>query len=111
MHGLRGARATSCALSQRAGKDAIIDTFWTEDNIETVEKNFHPTVSHIRKALNSKQPLKQNFIIYRDGDYQLNPEFSYRIDTEEFDRLVSEGDTARRSRNDEGFVSAYEAGA
>jgi DNA-binding SARP family transcriptional activator len=52
--------------------------------------------------------LKQNFLLYRDGDYQLNPEFSYRIDTEEFDRRVAEGDAARRAREQEAFVSAYE---
>ena len=92
----------------RAPKDTIIDMFWTEDNIETVEKNFHPTVSHIRKALNSNQPLKQNFIIYRDGDYQLNPEFSYRIDTDTLERLIADGETARRERNYARCIECYE---
>jgi two-component SAPR family response regulator len=94
---------------RRASKDTIIDTFWGEADFEAVEKNFHPTISHIRKALNSKQPLKQNFLLYRDGDYQLNPEFSYRIDIEEFDRLVAEGDQARRQRDADSFVKAYES--
>ena len=93
----------------RASKDTIIDTFWGETDFEAVEKNFHPTVSHIRKALNSNQPLKQNFLLYRDGDYQLNSEFSYRIDTEEFDRLVSEGENARRTRRFEECISLYES--
>jgi len=92
----------------RASKDTIIDTFWGETDMDVVEKNFHPTVSHIRKALNSNQPLKQNFLLYRDGDYQLNSEFSYRIDIEEFDRLLSEGENARRARNFEECVRAYE---
>jgi LuxR family maltose regulon positive regulatory protein len=94
---------------RRASKDTIIDTFWGESDFEAVEKNFHPTVSHIRKALNSNQPLKQNFLLYRDGDYQLSPNFSYRIDTEEFDRLVSEGETARRARDFDRCISSYEA--
>jgi LuxR family maltose regulon positive regulatory protein len=92
----------------RASKDSIIDTFWGETDFEAVEKNFHPTVSHIRKALNSNQPLKQNFLIYRDGDYQLNSEFSYCIDTEEFDRLVSEGENSRRARHFEECQRSYE---
>ncbi len=92
----------------RASKDTIIDTFWGETDMDVVEKNFHPTVSHIRKALNSNQPLKQNFLLYRDGDYQLNPEFSYRVDVEEFDRLLSEGESARRARKFEDCVHAYE---
>lgn len=94
---------------QRASKDTIIDTFWGETDFEAVEKNFHPTISHIRKALNSNQPLKQNFVLYRDGDYQLNPDFSYRIDVEEFDALLSKGESARRARNFDECISAYES--
>ena len=93
---------------RRASKDTIIDTFWGEADFDVVEKNFHPTVSHIRKALNSNQPLKQKFLLYRDGDYLLNPEFSYRIDTEEFDRLVTEAEAARRAREFERCIGAYE---
>jgi LuxR family maltose regulon positive regulatory protein len=111
----RRARDILCFIAsrrhRRVSKDTIIDTFWGEADFGSVEKNFHPTISHIRKALNSNQPLKQNFLLYRDGDYQLNPEFSYRIDTEEFDRLVSEGDAARRAREQETFVAAYEEAA
>jgi DNA-binding SARP family transcriptional activator len=92
----------------RASKDTIVDTFWGETDIEVVEKNFHPTVSHIRKALNSNQAFKQNFVLYREGDYQLNPEFSYRIDIEEFDRLMAEGESARRGRKFEECIKAYE---
>jgi DNA-binding SARP family transcriptional activator len=93
---------------RRASKDVIIDTFWGEADFEAVEKNFHPTVSHIRKALNSNHPLKQNFLLYRDGDYQLNSDFTYRIDIEEFDRLVTEGEAARHAREFERCNVAYE---
>lgn len=94
---------------RRASKDTIIDTFWGEADFEAVEKNFHPTVSHVRKALNSNQPLKQNFLLYRDGDYQLNADFSYRIDIEAFDALVNEGEAARRSGHQEQSLSLYES--
>jgi len=108
----RRARDILCFIASRrhhrASKDTIIDTFWGETDIEIVDKNFHPTVSHIRKALNSSQPLKQNFILYRDGDYLLNPELSYRIDIEEFDQLVSQGESARRARQVEECVQAFE---
>ena len=108
----RRARDILCFIAsrrhRRASKDTIIDTFWGETNMDVVERNFHPTVSHIRKALNRNQPLKQNFIIYRDGDYQLNSELSYRIDVEEFDKLVNQGESARRARRIEECVQAYE---
>jgi len=92
----------------RAPKDTIVDTFWRDVELETVEKNFHPTMSHIRKALNSNQPLKQNFLAYRDGEYQLNSEFSYRIDTEQFDRFIADGEAARRERNFDRCSTLYE---
>ena len=108
----RRARDILCFIASRrhhrAAKDAIIDTFWSEDDPGAVEKNFHPTVSHIRKALNSNQPLKQNFIVYRDGDYQFNPEFSYCIDTEEFDQLIAAGEAARRERDFDRCIGAHE---
>jgi LuxR family transcriptional regulator, maltose regulon positive regulatory protein len=94
---------------RRASKDTIIDTFWGEADFDVVAKNFHPTVSHIRKALNSKQSFKQNFLLYRDGDYLLNPDLAYSIDIEEFDRLVAEGDAARRAREQDRCVACYEA--
>ncbi|MFL6209933.1 MAG: BTAD domain-containing putative transcriptional regulator [Pyrinomonadaceae bacterium] len=93
---------------RRASKDTIIDTFWGESDFDAVEKNFHPTVSHIRKALNSRQPLKQNFLLYRDGDYLLSQDFSYNIDTEEFDRLVAEAEAARRGGKQERQIELYE---
>ena len=108
----RRARDILCFIAShrhhRTSKDTIIDTFWGDTDLEIVEKNFHPTVSHIRKALNSNQPLKQNFLVYRDGDYQLNPDFSYRIETEEFERLISDGETARRERNFGRSIDCYE---
>ncbi len=111
----RRSRDILCYISsrrhRRASKDAIIDEFWGETDPQVVERNFHPTVSHIRKALNSNQPLKQNFLLYRDGNYLLNPEFTYKIDIEEFDRLVAQGENARRARQLSDCVVAFEAAA
>ncbi len=108
----RRARDIFCFVAsrprRRTPKDTIVDTFWRDTDLKTVEKNFHPTMSHIRKALNSNQPLKQNFLAYRDGDYQLNPEFSYRIDVEEFDRLIADGEAARRERDFDRCIESYE---
>jgi ATP/maltotriose-dependent transcriptional regulator MalT/two-component SAPR family response regulator len=109
----RRARDILCFIAsrrhRRAGKDLIIDTFWGETDAKVVERNFHPTVSHIRKALNSNQSLKQNLLLYREGDYLLNPDFAYRIDIDEFDRLLAEGETARRARQFDQCVESYEA--
>lgn len=84
---------------RRVDKEVLIDAFWGEEDFAAIEKNFHPTISHIRKALNSRQSFKQNFLVFRDGAYQLNPELSYSIDTEEFETAIGEAEKAKREKN------------
>jgi LuxR family maltose regulon positive regulatory protein len=109
----RRARDILCFVASRrhhrASKDLIIDTFWGETDPTVIARNFHPTVSHIRKALNSNQTLKQNLLLYRDGDYLLNPDFAYRIDVEEFDRLVTQGEATRRERQFDQCIQCYQS--
>jgi ATP/maltotriose-dependent transcriptional regulator MalT/DNA-binding SARP family transcriptional activator len=109
----RRARDILCFVASRrqhrASKDLIIDTFWGEIEPDVIERNFHPTVSHIRKALNSNQTLKQNLLLYRDGDYLLNPDFAYRIDVEEFDQLVARGEIHRRARDFDQCLQCYQS--
>jgi len=99
----RRARDIFCYIAtsknRRVLKEVLIEAFWPDEDLETVEKNFHPTISHIRKALNSRQPFKQNFLIFRDGAYQLNPELSYSIDAEEFEQLIVEAEKAKREKD------------
>jgi DNA-binding SARP family transcriptional activator len=99
----RRARDIFCYIAtsknRRVLKEVLIEAFWGEEDLETIEKNFHPTISHIRKALNSRQPFKQNFLIFRDGAYQLNPELSYSIDSEEFEQWIVEAEKAKREKN------------
>ncbi len=103
----RRARDIFCYIAtskhRRVDKDVLIDTFWGEDELATIEKNFHPTISHIRKALNSRQSFKQNFLVFRDGAYQLNPELSYSIDAEDFENYVIAAEKAKRESDADGF--------
>lgn len=113
----RRARDIFCCVAtsrhRRVSKDILIETFWPDEDPRVVEKNFHPTISHIRKALNSRQPFKQNFLVFRDGAYQLNPELSFLIDTEEFDRHFSDAEAAKREKDGErlraSLIAAHDA--
>lgn len=99
----RRARDIFCYIAtskhRRVAKDILIEAFWPDEDPAVIEKNFHPTISHIRKALNSRQAFKQNFLVFRDGSYQLNPEMSYSIDCEEFERHVADAETAKRDKD------------
>src|SRR5690606_5989966 len=103
----RRARDIFCYIAtskyRRASKDILIETFWPDEDPAAVEKNFHPTISHVRKALNSRQPFKQNFIVFRDGAYQLNAELSYVIDSEEFELAIAEAEKAKREKDAAGL--------
>jgi LuxR family maltose regulon positive regulatory protein len=109
----RRARDIFCFVAasrhRRADKDVIIDTFWFDSELDAIEKNFHPTISHIRKALNSRQTFKQNFLVFRDGAYQLNPELSYSIDTEEFENHILGAEKAKRENDAASLRACLEA--
>ena len=94
---------------RRVEKDTLIDAFWGDSEPGVIEKNFHPTISHVRKALNSRQTIKQNFLLYRDGAYQLNSELNYSIDTEDFEKYVSEAENFKRDKDAAGFRKSLEA--
>ncbi len=94
---------------RRVEKDTLIDAFWGDSEPSVVEKNFHPTISHVRKALNSRQTIKQNFLLYRDGAYQLNAELNYSIDTEEFEKHIGDAENAKREKDAEGIRKNLEA--
>ncbi|MFN6962178.1 MAG: BTAD domain-containing putative transcriptional regulator [Pyrinomonadaceae bacterium] len=108
----RRARDIFCYIAtskhRRVAKDVLIEAFWPGEDPAVIEKNFHPTISHIRKALNSRQPFKQNFILFRDGAYQLNPELSYSIDSEEFERHIADAEAAKREKDQAALRSALE---
>ena len=88
--------------NHRAPKEQIIEMFWGDADTDTIAKNFHPTISHMRKALNSGQVVKKDFVLYREGAYLLNPQYQYRVDAEEFERLLNDAREARRNSDDEG---------
>ncbi len=95
--------------NRRVAKDVLIEEFWGDEDLATVEKNFHPTISLIRKALNSRQALKQNFIIFRDGAYQLNPEFTYSIDSDDFLSFIASAEHAKREKDSNGLRKNLES--
>ncbi len=92
--------------NHRATKEVIVETFWGDTPLEDIDKNFWPTISYIRRALNSNQEVKKNFIRYRESAYYLNPEFNYLIDTEEFERLIAHARARRREGDSDEFVAA-----
>ncbi|MFN2500814.1 MAG: tetratricopeptide repeat protein [Pyrinomonadaceae bacterium] len=108
----RRARDIFCYIAtrkhRRVPKEVLIEAFWGDEDLQSIEKNFHPTISHIRKALNSRQSFKQNFVVFRDGAYQLNPEYTYSIDVEKFTDLIAAAEVAKRDSDGENLRANLE---
>lgn len=94
--------------NRRVAKDVLMDLFWADEDLRTIEKNFHPTISHIRKALNAGRTMKQNFLLFRDGAYQLNTDVRFLIDTEEFDESIAAAEKAKKEKDSEMLRDALE---
>jgi DNA-binding SARP family transcriptional activator len=76
----------------QAGREELGEAVWPSDGEHTIDRNFHPTLSHLRRALERQrggavpQPL-----LFRAGIYRLNPEIDWHIDLQDFNRLVVQG--------------------
>ena len=88
--------------NHRATKDSLVELFWPDADVDTIAKNFHPMISHARKALNLGHVIKKDFILYREGAYLLNPQYRYQIDIEEFELQIAEARKKRQSGDSEG---------
>ena len=86
---IRRALDVFCLLTSsrdsRATKDRIVDVLWGEARPSVIEKNFHPTVSFLRRALNHGHNVPKNFIHFERGAYFLNPAYRYDVDVNRFE--------------------------
>ncbi len=77
----------------QAGRAEVIDAVWPTEGERTIERNFHPTLSHLRRALEGGNRDKERPapLLFRNGVYRLNPEVGWEIDVIEFHALADEG--------------------
>ncbi len=77
----------------QAGRAELIEAVWPTEGERTIERNFHPTLSHLRRALEGGQRGKDRPapLLFRGGVYRLNPDVLWEIDVLELGRLREEG--------------------
>jgi DNA-binding SARP family transcriptional activator len=85
----------------QAGREELIEAVWPIEGERTIERNFHPTLSHLRRALEGGRKRKDlpNPLLFRGGFYRLSPEVAWQVDVLDFGRLVEEG-KEQESRNE-----------
>lgn len=90
-----------------AGREELIEAVWPTEGERTIERNFHPTLSHLRRALEGgRKGEGLSPLLFRSGIYRLNPEVTWEIDTIELVRLVEKG---KELHAQEDFEAAAEA--
>jgi DNA-binding SARP family transcriptional activator len=77
----------------QAGREELMDAVWPTEGERTIERNFHPTLSHLRRSLEAggKEKGRPSQLLFRNGVYRLNPETVWEVDALEMTRLVDEG--------------------
>lgn len=88
-----------------AGREELIEAIWASEGEHTIERNFHPTLSHLRRALEAGRTGPPP-LTYKSGVYRLNTELRWEIDLFELTRLAEEG---RRNEAAGNFDGAAEA--
>ncbi|HEY0783587.1 MAG TPA: BTAD domain-containing putative transcriptional regulator, partial [Thermoanaerobaculia bacterium] len=74
-----------------ASREELIEAVWPEEGEQTIERNFHPTLSYLRRALQGDQKGTPAPLAFRNGVYRLSPEIDWQIDVHDFTRLAEEG--------------------
>lgn len=92
-----------CFLFLSAGKtiskDKVVDIFFGDTPIDSIDNTFHQAVSNIRTALrtdpaNIKRKDKtesDDLVIYEDKNLRLNSRQNYYSDLDDFDNLINKG--------------------
>ena len=87
--------ATSPGLE--ATRDELIQAVWWDEDEEAVAKNFHPTLSYVRRALKAEAGRGGEVageaadpLLLRRGAYRLNPRLAWNVDAVEMSRRVEQ---------------------
>src|SRR5829696_886779 len=82
-----------------ATREDLIEAIWPTEGERTIERNFHPTLSHLRRALEAGREEAIPPLLHRKGVYRLNPDLVWEVDALELDRRMEEG-RARLAQGD-----------
>lgn len=89
------------APDRQASREEIIDHVWEGVDGRGIDKNFHPTLSTLRRALGSAGADRRcGPLRFRRGVYSLSPEVTWSVDVDRFRQLIAEGDVLWASADD-----------
>lgn len=81
----------SSTPGMRVGKDKLVEAIWPGADDDTIRRNFHPTVSRLRRSLEQASTRPRPALLFHNGVYRLNPELRWEIDVLSFEQRTREG--------------------
>jgi DNA-binding SARP family transcriptional activator len=92
----------------RATREEIVEAAWSSEREVTIRRNFHPTLSHLRRSLRAAadDPAALEYV---NGVYQLSPRSRWWIDLVEYQHRLEEGRRCAEAEQPERAVIAWEA--
>ncbi|HEX4954457.1 MAG TPA: BTAD domain-containing putative transcriptional regulator [Thermoanaerobaculia bacterium] len=73
-----------------ASRNQLIEAIWGDEPEEAIERNFHPTLTHLRRSLALPSGGAPPLLLVA-GTYRLNPDFDWLVDAAEFESLAQRG--------------------
>lgn len=93
-----------------ANREELIEAVWPTEGERTIERNFHPTLSHLRRALEGgRKGEGPSPLLFRGGIYRLNPEIEWEIDVIGLSRLIDQGKELLEKEDLQGAVEAWQS--
>ncbi len=75
---------------KKVTQDCLIDALWKNASYKSGSDSLRKAIQYIRQILKSGKKKKLDLITSGKGLYQISPEISVRLDTEEFQNLVKQ---------------------
>ncbi len=96
---------------RRAAREELVEALWSDEPAEAVAKNFHPTLSHLRRGLREGAPEGDGLqpLTRVDGVYQLAPELGWWSDLDALGRLEEAGAEHAAAGRDEQAIATWGA--
>lgn len=96
---------------RKASREELADALWPDEGADVVRRNFHPTLSHLRRGLRDRAPQGEpQPLRLVDGVYSLTPELEWWTDVEGLVELADQGRALAAEGRDDEAVAAWEAG-
>lgn len=89
-------------------KETLHYALWPDDSDETAARNFKVSLNALKKALEpDRKAQEESFYILRNrSNYGFNKDAGYRLDVEEFEYLLAEGDRQKDKRRQNEYYHA-----